>query len=167
MPPHTVRRGFSLLEMVVVIALIAIMGSGVALVYRDSLSNTQMVLTLDRLKVLDERARIRCIRKDGGHKLIFSTEQQCIFTTPSNGRGRPKVLLKFPRRIELKDVRTSVGSGQGKTEIPYYRDGTSPTWYVVLKNGASEKNIFFSGRSGQALVNVSESFVEGAFNEIR
>ena len=137
--------------------------------YRESWSQSQVAMALDRLRTLDERTRIWCSRNREGRTFTLDFASQRVLREPGDDSGRPALpVLKFPKQLELVEVWTSGSkASSGKITIPYFEDGTSVSWYVSFEEANSEHNVLFCGRTGQAIHDLEEKKIAELFDAIR
>ena len=162
------NRGFTLIEIVVVLALIAFISSAVVMSYRGTWSRSQAAITIDRLRTLDERTRVWCLRNRKNRTLVFDLDRQRVLRESSRESEAVVAALSFPDQLKLTKMLT-IGSSasSGKISVPYFEDGTSTSWFVSFKNGESELSHFVSGVAGQASSEYAEKTVKELFNALR
>ena len=145
--------GFSLMEVIVVLMLVALAASSVVLVFRDTYFDTQMSMTLDRLEMLNEQTRMSCLRKNANRTFVVDLDRQTIFRQPEGHENERFAVLKLPHGIEFANLLTASSEAtSGQISVPYRHDGTSVSWQLILTGPDDrQRSLLFCGRTGQMI----------------
>lgn len=130
LPVAKCSRGFTLLELMIVMVIIAVMTSFAIPSLRTSLYSDQLKSTARRVIGLVSEASQEAIRKQAVHTLSFDLEQNRIWlTSKKTGKvdeekeNRQK--LTVPGSVSIVDIESVSGGkrSQGTTEIRFSKQG--------------------------------------------
>jgi len=152
-------QGFSLLELLVVLALMAMIVTGVAISFRGPVLNAQLSTAISSLQSVDQRIRYIASQKK---------ERQLIILNLKTGKlelsGGTSDSVDLPASVRIEKVFVSHSSGDSqKLSLPYFPDGSSATWAARISNGISSSWVLFAGRSGQVRISAKEDEIETIF----
>ena len=157
------RGGFSLLELMVVLVLMTVIVSAVAISFRGPVRDTQMTTAIATLRSLDHRMRYSATNSNE-RKLMVLDLKKGVFESEQNQTR----LIHLPRSVSIKKVYVSSRDfSSERLQLPYFQDGSSLTWAVLLDNGSRRQWILFAGRSGQVLTPANEDEVASIFDVLR
>lgn len=143
---HSLSRGFTLIELMVVILLVGLMAASTSLIVSGQMDQSRLNEAVDRIILADQKERSEVRRSPipggmqfdrGGGLLRFQSSDQTV---------------RLGRSIRVADAIVS-GGPQGWGDVQYSQSGQSVTFAIRLQStqGAS-KWVLFIGATGQALV---------------
>jgi prepilin-type N-terminal cleavage/methylation domain-containing protein len=147
------NHGFTLIEMMVVLTILALTVSLVAVNYREPVNNARLENAFETIERLDRRVRHWCKTNDTAARITVDLDRG-VFTA-ENGNGSPLPLpeAKVPDGMKLKELRIMGENRFGRdTKIPYTTRGVTPGWaYSIVDSGGREKYRLIVGATGQAI----------------
>ena len=149
------RRGFSLIEAVLVLALIALITTATTLSLRGRLSGARMEDAVGRLVEFDRvtREAARAQRLELRFDLNAGTLKRSTDAQYSPGGG-----------YRVARLWTDGGLAQsGEVSVPFSRHGQSPTYAVLLESTALRQWIVIAGMTGKAVLIQDERELEELF----
>lgn len=149
---HTDRRGYTLLEVTVVLTLIALLAAVVIVSWIGPLRAQRLEDASDRIVVADQLLREYAYRHGTPCHLTISLDDQWLAGRHESS-GQEIVQPSYLGR-GVRVQRVSVGSHveHGQVLIPYSADGQSPTFGVVLTDASGRTaSVFFSGMTGEVM----------------
>ncbi|MDR1480183.1 MAG: prepilin-type N-terminal cleavage/methylation domain-containing protein [Planctomycetaceae bacterium] len=152
------RCAFTLVELAVVMAIIAIIVSMVAVNYRQPVNRARLENFFEQIDLLDQRVR-RWTKTNNIPARINVDLDRGIFTAEQENGGKfPLPNVKTPDGMKLKELRIMGENRFGKdTKIPYTSQGIAPCWaYSIVHSGNCEQYRLIIGTTGQSLTMVSE-----------
>ncbi|MFH5806756.1 Tfp pilus assembly protein FimT/FimU [Alienimonas sp. DA493] len=141
------RGGFTLVELLVVCALLGIAAAAAAWSVRRPVAAARAELAADRLLAADGAARTLAVRRGEAVRLRFDPSAGTV--TRVGAGGRRAVVAELP----LAAVRRAgAPAGGGPVELTVRPDGSAPT-YAVRLVGADETAhwLLFAGGAGHAV----------------
>lgn len=138
------RKGFTLIELVVVIAIIALLSTLAVMSLRGTIDRYHLSQAVQTVELSDASAR----------RLARATDQMVVATIDRH-HNRWRIgdrSFQIPTAVEIESIalgrRAIAGS---EVDIDYSRDGWSPTYALQLKRGEIEQWIVVLGASGQVV----------------
>ena len=141
----SVRSGFTLIELIAVIVVLAIITSLAVMSFGGTIDRYKMVQAIETLEMFDAAARREARRAE-----------QPLTATINASRGELTIgitdrTFRLPSRVEITDFRTSRSGSRGLVRLPIASDGSSPTYAVQLTRGKIKRWFMVLGVSGQVV----------------
>lgn len=161
------RSGFTLYELVAVMAVMAIIAGTVAISVRGHVSNARLESFVDRLEACDARARNEARRLNQSVALVFDANNQrvsqIILDAADASRER---IFSAPRVVEIARVKTTNReSDRGTMRIAVSPLGQTETYALRLQASRGRSLwLVVLGASGQCLRIDKEDDVEDVFS---
>ena len=142
---------FTLIELIVTIAILAILAGIVGVRFRGYFQNAAQTRLLEQLKEADRQARVYARQVDAT-KTILSVEKDQLQVRGQEFTSRTPFSRSFsvPRGMSLS-LLPSADHGES---IEFFRKGYSPTYVIEVRSASSEAPVFWFvalGSSGQCL----------------
>ncbi|WP_436716973.1 prepilin-type N-terminal cleavage/methylation domain-containing protein [Roseiconus lacunae] len=150
-PGQPVRRGFSLIELLVVMVLLAVMASLATLTSRAAFAKQSLELAAATVEQFDRQCRADArLSRRGASGQIDPSRGQLIIEAPHKRTFRLSGRVVIDRFVSHggKVIRNR------QARIQMNEFGTSPSYAVRLVCGDSARWIFISGGSGQIVDNL-------------
>lgn len=154
----TVRRGFTLLELMVVLAIAAALIGGVAVSLRGHFQRAALARAIDQAIAADRLARTMA-RDDSATQVTLSfdpTERHIILSGTLSSATRDaaprvftwprQVTAEFPRRLSSRGWEPMQGS------VPFTENGNSQTYAIRFTSGELSRSVVILGLTGQPTV---------------
>ena len=147
------KNGFTLLEMTVVLAILALAASLVAVNYREPVNNARLEHAFETIKRLDQRVRQWCKANNVPARITVDLDRGIFAAATESGTPLSIPEAKIPDGMKLKELRMMGENRFGRdTIIPYTSKGTAPCWaYSITYSGNREKYQFIIGATGQSI----------------
>lgn len=154
--------GFTLLELVAVLMVMAILAGAVALSVRGHVSNAQLEAFLTRLEAFDARARSQARRQGQRLALRFDASDQRVSLAAAAADEDEAPAFAVSRGVELAQVRTArQAADYGVLETSVSPFGQSETYALCLQASSGRRVwLVVLGASGQCLRLDEEEEVE-------
>lgn len=158
-------RGFSLIEVTMVVLILAIAAAAVALNVRAPMANVGMRGCIDQVVSFDRLTRAYAREQDRAVRLWVDLGAGELRRTDEEGRDQLGQSLRLPRDYRLTDLRVAGRSaGGGSMALACSAQGLTPTYAVLLEGPGGRKQwLLFAGLSGQAWEAKDEREIEGYF----
>ena len=137
------RGGFTLVELLVAVTLLALAAGAAALSVRHPIAAARAALAADRIAGADAAARTLAVRRGRPVRLTFDLDAGTLARGGGAG-GAPVTLATGTRVAEFRRAGTT--ATRGATEVSIGADGGSPTYAVQLAGG--EGWLLFAGGTG-------------------
>jgi general secretion pathway protein H len=124
---HAKDQGFSLLEILVVMAIIAMAGAALTMVYRPRQADARQTVSLVANEAL--KARFEAISRNATRSIVLDLGARQLFGGSENARSLPRD-LSFAATVAENPV-----SAKGKAEIQFFPDGSSTGGEIVVSDG--------------------------------
>jgi len=145
--------GFTLLEMVAVLTLLAVLSGLVVVNYRGPVNQARLENLFEQVDALDARIRLRC-RQENVPLQLWIDRDRGTFTVKWTQTAETVSIptVRLGRGMTLGGIRTFGRPDVGDTMIPYSTRGVAPLWCyrVQLADGREFYRLMF-GASGQSL----------------
>lgn len=159
MARQRVATGFTLIELVVVMMIMALLASLAMVSLGASIDRYRLARAVDAIETFDARAR-RDARVSHTSLVAQFDRRRGELRIDDQGSGQP-YLVRVPVQVgiaELRRGRTKVLGNQAKLE--FRADGSSLSYAIRLLRGKSERWLVVLGRSGQVVACESEQEVD-------
>lgn len=155
----TKRRAFSLIEAVLVLALMALLMGGATLVLRGRLSSERLGDAVGRLVEFDRVTREVAQSQTRKCELRFDLNVGTL-TRAAGAIFNPGGAYRISR------VRTDAGLSQaGELSIPFSRRGQSPTYAMMLESKTQRQWIVVAGMTGKSVLIQDEHELDEIFRD--
>ena len=163
-----VRSGFSLIELLVVLTLIAIVSATAAISLREPYRRARLEHAVDQLVAADQQARGRARRFDRPYRLVYDLDRNEVrISDGSPGKTSPTVLrvgrgVQIDRLLQKGDRQT-----HGAPWVEVRSQGTTPTYAVRVRTAKDQCAwLFYCGVTGQVTRLDEDSHVEALFEQL-
>ena len=145
--------GFTLLEITVVLAILAIAVSLVVVNYREPVNNARLEHTFETVSRLDQRVRHWCKTNDTPARIRVDLDRGVFSAEKENGSPLPFHEASIPNGMKLKELRVMGRNRFGRDTIVHYTShGTTWCWaYSIAYSGNREKYQLIVGATGQSI----------------
>ncbi len=140
-PSRTTRRAFTLIEVSVVGALLALLAAGVVLSVSSMLAPHRQRDAISRVIAFDHRARTLA-RTTGAHGTLEFDDADASITYRS---GAHELVARLPRGASL----ASPTLLEGRDSVDVGPDGNTPDYAVVIEANDARVFILFAGLTGE------------------
>lgn len=142
------RRGFSLIELVVVIVLLAMIAAIASLSLRGYVAKYRLTRAAETIAQFDLSLRREARRvRASVAGTIDPTRRRLAIRSGTQTRA-----FQLPSAIRITAVRIGrVASSTSRRQVPVDGIGASPSYAVELSSGAVSRWMFFSGGCGQCV----------------
>jgi prepilin-type N-terminal cleavage/methylation domain-containing protein len=141
---QTRRRGFTLVELLLVLVILGLAATIVGVRFSDSLTRARIdeaVLTWQRI---DTHARAAARTQELVLRLENAGDSQTIFLDTVSGNQLRT--WQLPVDVELASL-----NGQRIAELRYWRSGGSVDYRVTVRNHSYERRLLFAGGTGHVM----------------
>ena len=147
------RRGFTLLEMVTVLAIVALAASLVAVNYREPVNNARLAHAFETIGRLDQRVRHWCKTHNAPARITVDLDRGIFVAENENGIPLPIPEAHVPSGMKLKELRIMGVNRFGRdTKILYNSRGAASSWaYSIAYSRKREKYQLVVGATGQLI----------------
>ena len=152
-----IRRAFTLLELMAVVAILGLIGSAVGVSLREAAERSRSVTARQQLITFDADCRMLA-RSHGGGTITFDLfEQQASFTSNAQDADQSERSQKLAAPIQSVGL---VGQSVSVSTIPLSPLGVSPSYVVELEpiEGSRPLRLLFAGGTG-----FSKTLEEGVY----
>jgi prepilin-type N-terminal cleavage/methylation domain-containing protein len=160
------RRGFSLVELIAVVALLAIFAGVAAVSVRGHVDEARLVAALNRIQSLDGRLRDEAQRLRRSGELSVDADDGRVFQvgTPYSA-ARPSRSIALGGGLRIDRLRTSRhNQRRGQLRVLISSHGQSDTYAVRLRTGSGRQAWLVVLASGQCLRIEQDQDVRAIFN---
>ena len=151
------HRGFTLIELTVVLLILAIVAGAVTLRMQAPLYNARMRDVVDGISQFDHLTRTAAKEQDRPLRLVIDLDEN--FLTRADGRGKELDIPPFriPKGFRIKTllVRHREISG-GKAMVRCSRKGLLPSYALAITSGKRTQWILFTGLTGHRILLTDE-----------
>ena len=151
---NRIRRGFTLLELLVVLVIISLLAASVQVVFKSPLQSIRVRHAIEQLSAADALLRHECrqYRREG--TIEFDCDQQTMTLQSDNGIAPKSIAIRG-----LLAVHSPTGQhANWATKVD--RWGRSETYSIQIGNPRKNKWILCAGISGQVMEDQSESEIQ-------
>lgn len=157
-PRRRIRRAFTLIEMTVVIAILALLTTMATLSLGGVMDRYRLSRAAEAIEAFDARARRSArLSREGFEAIIDRRDRELTIPAADRGRRIETAQYRLPRNVEISDIRMrrKVALGQ-KVAIRFSDQGASPTYAVELRRGKRTRWLVVLGISGQVVAVANE-----------
>lgn len=157
------NAGFTLLEMVVVLALMSLVTAAAALSLKVPLQNARLKAAIAKLEDVDRRARLAARRSASPVSLQFTAGSGIVVQTAvQNGRKIESTYSVGTNSIRLERLLMPGNpSGSRVARVDYSPEGQSATYALQLQAGSGRKMwLLVVGAAGQYVRSSDDEMVE-------
>ncbi len=141
-------RGFTLVELVVTLAILAVLSSVAAFSMTGTLHQFHLSQAIETFERFDQMAR-RIARSTETETTVRIDRKNRRLSIDLPGEGRPKS-FRFSKRVEISSIRFSRRTHSGNTFSQTYNgDGRTSTYAIEFSVGNMKRWVVFLGNSGQ------------------
>ena len=157
MQRRRLRRAFTLIELLAVIALVAILTAGVAVSLAGAARNARLDDVVDQYVAFDRSTREVARRFERPRALQFSLNRGAVRRTNGDEEPTPANLSGGVRVTRLALAGGERFQQSGEETIRFSPRGQAPSYAVLLESPAGgRKWIVFAGLTGHATVTTDE-----------
>ncbi|MDV6033896.1 MAG: type II secretion system protein [Phycisphaera sp. RhM] len=152
------HRGFSLIELVVVLVLMAVIASMATLSVRGVIARQRLGRAVEVIEQFD--TALRRSARDQRRQVagVIDRGRGRLTVDPSGERSRTYTL---PRQVSIDAIRFGpVPSSRSGSQIVANADGSSPSYALRLASGNTRRWVFFVGGSGQVVDDFNDMAVD-------
>lgn len=146
--------GFTLLETITVITILAIVSGVVVVNYRGPVNQARLESTMEQINTLDRRIRLRCRQHNGPVRLKIHPDKGLFYAESDDPSMTPVVPVKLGSGMVFGELHVFDSDMPGLTNftIPYSSDGIAPLWCYSLRlpDGGEFYRLMF-GATGQSI----------------
>jgi len=149
----TNRSAFTILEVVTVLAILALAASLVAVNYREPVNSTRLEHAFETVERLDQRVRHWCKTHNTPVRITVDLDRGVFAAIGENGQQLSIPEATIPDGMKLKELRIMGENRFGRdTQILYSTRGTAPCWaFSIAYSGNRKKYRFIIGATGQSI----------------
>jgi prepilin-type N-terminal cleavage/methylation domain-containing protein len=160
---HRRPRAFTLIETMLVIALLGVLAMAAVVKLWEPLRSSRSEDVLRRLQAADETTRQSSRRSNGVAVVVYDLDRGLLLRTGSAG-GEGDIVMRLPEGYRLETVRLAGRTSASGDVAIEYRDGRSPSYAVeVVGPDRSSRWLVFAGLTGQLTRLTDEREVEALF----
>ena len=161
-------RGFTLIELVAVLAIMALTAAAVALDIRGPLRRIGMRSCLDEVVAFDRLTRTYAQEQDRAVQVMVDLGAGRLRRTDEEGRADLGTPVEVPAPYRLARLRLA---GQdirwGTAALACSPQGLTPTWAILVEGPGNRRRwAVFAGLSGQVLETENDHDVDSLFAAI-
>jgi prepilin-type N-terminal cleavage/methylation domain-containing protein len=162
------RSGYTLLELMVVLVLLALVAGGVLVSVKEPLRRARGNLAIDEWKAIDSQLREQAIRTQRPVWLVAHPRRHAIERVATDRQGRAN-----SQRLPLSGTWTSVATsarqeGDGTVKIPFWPNGQSSTYAVEIPDQRGRPQwLALAGVTGQPVVMTDAAVVQNILGRAR
>jgi prepilin-type N-terminal cleavage/methylation domain-containing protein len=156
--PSSARRGFTLIEMLIVVALMAILTAAVTLSLSGAVRSARIEDVMGQFIAFDHSTREIARRFARSRALRFDLIRGTVHRLDDNREAVP-LLLGGGMTVTRVIVRDEIARF-GEITVPFSDRGQSPSYAVLLSGPAGERWVTLAGLTGQAMVLIDERDVQ-------
>ncbi len=152
------KRGFSLIELVVVLVLMAVIASLATLSLRGVIARQRLGRAIEVIEQFD--TALRRSARDQRRQVagVIDRGRGRLTVDPS---GDPSRTYTLPRQVSIDAIRFGpVSSSRTGSQIIANADGSSPSYALRLASGDTRRWIFLVGGSGQVVDDFNDMAVD-------
>lgn len=144
-------RGFSLLELLVVLVLVALVSATVVMRWSGVQQRATLKATVEQIEFADAHLRRYAQSHGTSCRLVFDLKNHRLCKQYHNQSQNNPAWESLGRSIKLKEVQSTAQTQQSsQIELTFRRDGTSPTYGLELLGPGQQKIwLIVAGVSGQ------------------
>ena len=159
------RRGFSLIELTVVLLILALVSASVAVAVREPLHRVGLRGALDDLAEFDHLTRTYAREQDRPVVLVFDLDAGVIRRMDETGRTELGLALRLPADYRIVRLRAGEDDWRsGQTVLAVSALGLTPTYAVLVTGpGPRAQWMALAGLSGQLLEPKNDAEVDNLF----
>lgn len=163
-----VRAGFTLLELVAVLALMAMLCAVAAVSLKEACRTARAQYAIEQIMHWDRSLRDHARRFEQEAELTIDLDHNLFFETQFHD-GKP-TSRRLPLGGGVRIERLFVGPDRiasGRANIEFFPDGHSPTYALKLKTAdGNVRWLAFAGASGQVDEEPNDKQIEELFREL-
>lgn len=159
-------RGFTLVEVALVVAIVGIVTLGVTLTLLPKLQRATAEEALERLIECDRRCRT--IARNTGYEIRLWVDPDAGTLTLQEAEKPDRVVLTLQGRLELTSVLTRDGTKSGRFDVRYGAEGRSESYAIgVIEDRRRSRWVMVAGMTGDVLRDVDDREIEAIFSQLR
>ena len=146
------RRGFSLIELTMVLLILAVIAAGAALRVQAPLTTARATEAVDRIRQFDRLTRAAAYRQDRPLSLIVDLSAGRLERTDQAGRSVSGDPLRLDGRCRIARllVRDRALSA-GRVVVPCSRRGLTPSYALAVDTPGRRQWLLFAGLTGEMI----------------
>ncbi len=161
------EEGFTLLELLAVIAIMALLSCAVVLKLAPQLSQASTQGVLDQIERSDQLARLSALQAGKELELVYDVDKNLIYRREEQQR-HPLAKLRLPDGFRIEQVRLDKQSSFGGEAVVRVGPGGYSASYAVALSGRGGFRtwLVFAGLSGQVKRMDDEMQVQSFFRSL-
>ena len=146
------RRGFSLIELSLVLVILAILAGAVALRLQGPMSHARMGDVAGAVEAFDHVTRTAAVEQDRPLRMLIDLGAGRLSRLDEDGRPLPVAPLVLPEGFRIARVLVREHDvADGQTTISCSRHGLTPTHALLLEGQGQRRWLVFAGLARDAL----------------
>ncbi|MHB8974218.1 MAG: prepilin-type N-terminal cleavage/methylation domain-containing protein [Pirellulaceae bacterium] len=159
------KAGFTLLELLVVLVIIALLSSLVAVRLQGPYQSARLEDALERLAFTDSQTRAHSREFATACQIVFELDRGWMYSGMPGGSGARSCEFALPESLRIERVRTpQMELGSGTARIDVSARGTALTYAVcVASSQGTHRWLLFAGLTGRVAYPKDEIHVQQIF----
>ena len=151
-PQSAIRNGFTLVEVMAVVLIIAVAAAAVTLRVQRPLRNAQMADVIGAIGQFDFTTRSAAQSQDRPLRMVMDLGGGSVSLTDADGKALTDAAVRMPEGFALARVLVRAQSATGGSmTIPCSAAGYTPTYAVNITGGGASRWLVVAGLTGQVL----------------
>ena len=145
-------RGFTLVELAMVLLILGIVAGGTVLKVQGPLANAELRDVIDQVASFDTNTRLAACEQDRPIRILIRPSEGSLSRIDEQGRKLDSRSLVLPRKLSIQRVRVrSLDVDSGEVAICCSRQGKTPTYAVWVQGSGRSQWLVVLGLTGLIL----------------
>ncbi len=141
--------GFTLIEMMLAVLLLALLSSAAALTFSGQLKEAQTRDSLEQLRSFDETTRLFARRYGHAEKIVFDLTANTLSRRDGPDGAAVRAQVSWPTGFWVDEIRVgSAGAVRSGSTIDVSASGISPSYAIRLRGPELDQWVLFAGLTG-------------------